>query len=121
MKLAIVAECFKYCQPDTEEIVNNGYLMVKEKFPSVSLYSIATYFKEFKRQQRAGNLVPNLASKRVGGRNVRNKLTPELTIRYREIMQDYANSWTRLTVAMLATEIGGGIGVATVHRHLKVL
>jgi len=123
-KSAIVAECFKWCDPHTDVVVKGGYKKVMDKFPGVTRAAIRKYFGDFKKQRSAGVLSPDMSVKRVGKCGRPTKLTEVLKEHYRAIGQEYATLWIKLTVRELQIELerlGFHLSVSTIHGHLKQL
>ena len=120
-RAAIAAECARYTDLTTGKIVKRGLTEINRLF-KVSPATIKRINSDFKRQKAAGVLGPNLRHKKGAGRP--SKLTTELKIVYRDVAQEYANLWIRLTTRMLQSELrsqGISLSTSTIHAHLKLM
>jgi nucleotidyltransferase/DNA polymerase involved in DNA repair len=119
-KANIIAECCSYHDSVRGRLVDGSIKKVQEKFSFVSVRSVSRIRSAYQK----GGMVMKFGTNRAGKCGAKSKLDEELTIHYRQIMQEYANSWRRLTIRLLKAELkkrGFTLSTSTIFEHLKLL
>lgn len=118
-KANIIAECCSYYDSVRGRLVDGSIKKVQEKFSFFCAICITNLVGL--PEGRYGHEVWHQPRWKM---RAKSKLDEELTIHYRQIMQEYANSWRRLTIRLLKAELkerGFTLSTSTIFEHLKLL
>jgi hypothetical protein len=123
-KQGILLACMFWCNAEGGRLVDGAMADILKKFAPTSATTVKRIWAEYRQGVLLGNHEPNLTNKRIGRCGRKSMLTPELRLAYRDVGQEYANKWMRLSSVLVVKELaarGHQVSRQTVLNHFRIL
>ena len=120
---AVVKLCLFWCDHGSGRLVDGSVQAIMKEIGTISEATVRRIWRTYRERVSSQGVLADMISRRKGNCGRKSSLTPALRQHYKEIAQEYANLWLRLSnVAMVQELAHRGIKLSrTVQNHFMIL